>query len=498
MAQSGGQLHIALDNCIHQVVLCGSEAAIDHVMQGLAGQAAICQKLPFGRAYHTPWFEVFSNPLKHHFDRLRIGKPRVALYSCVTADRYPEEPDEIRALAAVQWARTVRFRETVEAMYRDGVRIFVEVGPRSNLTGFTDDVLRGKPHTAIPANVQHRSGILQLHHLLGQLVAHGVPLKLDHLYARRAPGPVQQPKPSRRKMTLATGLQPLRLPPDFSLPRKPEPAKPEPTPVRTAVAAAEPANSAMASQPPPARQGIMEQHLRTMEQFLQVQQQVMSSYLSARRGKANPPWRSLPFFNEIGEIVAGVKATALHHFSSEREILFHHHAFGRDVSVEHPALVGMPFVPLTVTMEILAEAGALLEPGKVLVGMRDIRATRWITLEEPGFTIEAMAEQRAPGAVHVALREAGNAGTLRPILAEALVLFADRYPDAGPPRPFVLEREHVSSWTPERSVSRRHVSWPHAARGEERGAFGPATARAPPWKRCRTMSCSLKIHSQPF
>ena len=101
-------------------------------------------------------------------------------------------------------------------------------------------------------------------------------------------------------------------------------------------------------------------------------------------------------------------------------------------------------------MEILAEAGALLETGRVLVGMRDIRATRWITLEEPGFTIEATAERRAPGSVHVALREAGNVGTLRPILAEAVVLFADRHPESGPPRPFVLDGEHISSWTPER------------------------------------------------
>jgi phosphopantetheinyl transferase len=190
-----------------------------------------------------------------------------------------------------------------------------------------------------------------------------------------------------------------------------------------------------------------------MEQFLQVQQQVMSSYFSTCWGKADSPGRSLPFFNEIGEIVPGVKATARHHFSSDREILFHHHALGRGISVDQPALVGLPFVPLTVTMEILAEAGALLEPGKVLVAMRDIRATRWITVEDTGFTLEATAAQRAPGAVHVALREAGNAATLRPILAEALVLFASHYPDAGPPRPFVLEHEHVSTWTPERLYS---------------------------------------------
>ena len=106
-------------------------------------------------------------------------------------------------------------------------------------------------------------------------------------------------------------------------------------------------------------------------------------------------------------------------------------------------------MPLTVTMEMLAEGGALLEPGKLLVGMRDIRASRWITLEKPDYTIEATAKQTAPGEVHVALREAGAANTLRPILAEAVAVFADRYPDSGPPRPFVLENEKRSAWIPE-------------------------------------------------
>ena len=107
------------------------------------------------------------------------------------------------------------------------------------------------------------------------------------------------------------------------------------------------------------------------------------------------------------ENVPGVRAVALHRFSAEREIIFDHHALGRDVSTEDPALLGLTLVPLTVTMEMLAEGGALLQPGKVLVGMRDIRASRWITLEKPGYTIEATAKQTAPGEVHVALREAG-------------------------------------------------------------------------------------------
>ncbi len=32
---------------------------------------------------------------------------------------------------------------------RDGVRVFVEVGARGNLTGFVEDTLRGRPHFAV-------------------------------------------------------------------------------------------------------------------------------------------------------------------------------------------------------------------------------------------------------------------------------------------------------------------------------------------------------------
>ena len=456
VAASGGELYVALDNCVHQVVLCGKEPVIDKLVQVLTPKGAICQKLPFARAYHTPWFEVFSKPLKNHFDRLRIGSPQSALYSCVTAGPYPNDPEEIRSLAAVQWSSSVRFRETIEAMYRDGVRIFVEIGPSSHLTGFTDDVLRSRPHAAIPSNVQHRSGILQLQHMLGQLVAHGLNPKLDHLYARRAPQLVPAETKPRRMMTLATGLQPVRLPKDFHLPKKPQP-QPEIQAASEAPAVAAPAPSVPPAVPPESmsRQAVMLEHLSTIEQLIQTQQQVMSAYLAARQrvpvAETEPVSQKprFPFFNEIVEITPGVRAVARHRFSAEREIIFHDHALGRDVSTEDPSLLGLPMVPLTVTMEILAEGGVLLAPDQVLVGMRDIRATRWITLETPGYTIEATARQTARGEVHVALREAGTSAALRPILAEAVVLFADRYPDTGPPRPFVLENEKRSTWVPE-------------------------------------------------
>lgn len=480
VAQSNGELYLALDNCIHQVVICGKEDAIDRLIAALAGKAAITQKLPFSRAYHTPWFEVFSKPLKAHFDHLRIGESKVDLYSCVTAGPYPKDPETIRELAAVQWASTVRFRETAEAMYRDGVRIFVEVGPKSNLSGFVDDVLRGKPHIAIPSNVQHRSGILQLHHMLGQLVAHGVKLNLAPLYERRDAVEIDLPVKLKRSMVLATGIQPIRLPQGFKLPDRPgvkvaEPERaipapaangyakqpsafvpavaPAPSPV-TAPAPASSVSVAVAEAPTSPRAAVMEEHLRTMQQFLLSQQQFVTAYLGTAAAVPEPPVTTAltnplrPFLNEIVEVVEGSHAVALHHFDLSSENVFWDHTLGRDVSKEDPELLGLPVVPLTVTMEILAEAASLLAPSLVCVGMREIRAVRWVTIEQPGYTVELTAKQKAPGEIHVALREAGSTSALRPVFAEAIVLFSDRAPASGGPMPFTLEQERPSTWDP--------------------------------------------------
>ena len=465
VAESGDKLHIALDNCPHQVVICGSAPAIDGMMQALAGKAAICQKLPFGRAYHTPWFEVFSQPLRRYFDTAAIGKPKIALYSCVTAAPYPEDPDEIRQLCSIGWARTVRFRETIQAMHRDGVRIFVEVGPRGHLTGFIDDILRGKAYTAVATNVQHRSGILQLQHMLAQLVAHGVPVRLAHLYERRNPAPLEAETKSKPALTILGGLHPVRLPQDFELPRHSPAAAP--APVAELAGQAGPQHARPPAEPPapPSAPPVMQQHFETMAQFLNVQNQVMSTYLARRKGipaAAAPPAATapaastppFPFITEVLELTPGVRARARHCFSLARERLFTHHTLGHNISREDPELTGLPVVPLTIFMEILAEAGALLQPGQVLVGMRDFRAYRWITLEKPGVTIELTAEPRetpsGPGGVYVTMRESGADDVLRPIWAEGLMLFAHQYPQPGPPQPFTLENERRSRWTPDR------------------------------------------------
>src|SRR5262249_54157382 len=99
----------------------------------------------------------------------------------------------------------VEFTRLVERMYADGVRLFVEAGPRGNLSAFVEDVLRGRACAALPANVARRPGLTQLNHLVAQLTAHHLPLNLGHLYARRAPPRVDRRAPARAPRARAGG-----------------------------------------------------------------------------------------------------------------------------------------------------------------------------------------------------------------------------------------------------------------------------------------------------
>ncbi|MBL7523006.1 polyketide synthase dehydratase domain-containing protein, partial [Frankia sp. CNm7] len=56
------------------------------------------------------------------------------------------------------------FRQTIEAMYAAGARVFVQVGP-GRLGGLVDGVLEDSPHLTIAANSAHRDGLGQLRRL---------------------------------------------------------------------------------------------------------------------------------------------------------------------------------------------------------------------------------------------------------------------------------------------------------------------------------------------
>ncbi|MFH0908637.1 MAG: acyltransferase domain-containing protein [bacterium] len=282
MAKYPGKLLLAMDNCPHQYVLCGPKAVITEVSALLSAEGAICSPLPFSRPYHSEGFRPALDGLRAFFKKVGLHKPRVDIYSCCSAEKFPSDAKEIERLAVDQWASRVRFTETVNKMYADGIRIFVEIGPRGNLTSFVDDILKGQPHLAVAGNRIHKSGITQLHFALGMLAAHGVDMNLDYLHVRRGSKLIEPgsggaaAKPKRKLDTQSPVISALKI-----APRK-----------RAAVpiAASRPGMPVPAVVDSRIADQVMLSYIETMDQFLTTQKEIIDAFVSGgRAGRPAPP-----------------------------------------------------------------------------------------------------------------------------------------------------------------------------------------------------------------
>ncbi|MEI7879324.1 MAG: type I polyketide synthase [bacterium] len=280
-AESAGALHVAMDNCPNQGILCGSPEAIAAARATLESEGALCQFLPFDRGYHTPMYRPICDRIEQTAGTYEDRIPKIPVYCTTTGKRLPETPAEIRRIMIDQWADPIRFRETIETMYSDGVRLFLEVGPRGNLTGFVDDILAGRDYSAIPCNLASRGGLLQLHHALAQLCAHGVEVSLDRLYSQR--------RPSQLAMD-ATGLtstasprrRPIKLKMDIPLITLDETDRRELRDQLTAIlggsqAPAPAAVPASVFQTPPTDSPVLQAHIQTLDRILATHEDVMQA-----------------------------------------------------------------------------------------------------------------------------------------------------------------------------------------------------------------------------
>jgi malonyl CoA-acyl carrier protein transacylase/phosphopantetheinyl transferase (holo-ACP synthase) len=444
-----GSVWSALDNCPSQLVLFALANAAPDVVTDLRKAGVFAQPLPFGRAYHTELFEPARAALQPFLDDLPVRRPRRTVYSCFTAAPYPDEPGAIRQVLSGQWTAKVRFRETVEAMYEAGVRLFVEAGPRGNLRQFVDDTLRGRDHLAVAIDQVQRPGLLHLQHVIARLAAAGVALDLRLLRPREFEGEARAGK-SRRGLLLELGLPLMAL--DAGAPRAtPErrpvgPAQPPvSSPVLTAPVQDGPASRAAsvvpsepgppptvratrAPGPPWARSEVVSAFLHTMGSYTAAQEAVTLAVLRRRRPVPRNHSNGMSAHRTMRAERAS-RAIGLAHTrddppgrvmteSPERLVIvitfdprsrhLRDHALGARPSVLDADLSGLIVVPLAISLEFAARAAARLRPG-IVTAVRAVRASQWIILDDEPVEAELVATAR-PGSseVEVTLTQRGS------------------------------------------------------------------------------------------
>ena len=302
---------IANLNSPTQTMISGTRPGIDEAIRRLVERGVQAQPISVACAFHSPLVARARDTLAARVAAAALQPPRIEVFSNTTATAYPSDAAAIAALLAAQLVEPVRFAEEIEALYRAGARLFVEVGPKSVLTGLVQQTLGTRAHLAVAPGAAGRPGLTSLQLALAQLAAHGVALDLDRLFEGR----------QMRQLdldNLAAVSREAPLPPTAWMvhggrawpAREPVPAPPTPVALPALVAAApapppasvvvpglpvttpsgsleQAAPQAAAGQPGAAE--VVVQFQRLMSQFLETQRKVMLAYLQGSSGAPAPP-----------------------------------------------------------------------------------------------------------------------------------------------------------------------------------------------------------------
>jgi len=139
-------------NSWKQVVLAGPTEAIIKVHDFLKEKKYTVIKLPVSAAFHTPLVSHAQKPFSKAIREVKFNKAKIPVYSNATAKAYPSSAKTIQKQLETHILNSVRFREEVENIHRDGGRIFIEFGPKNILTKLIENVLSGKDFSAIALN----------------------------------------------------------------------------------------------------------------------------------------------------------------------------------------------------------------------------------------------------------------------------------------------------------------------------------------------------------
>ena len=178
----GYDLVVANHNGPRQVVLSGPSDQIDLAAASLAEAGIRSSRLTVATAFHSPLVAAASEGFARELASSDVARPSLPVYANASATAYGGEPTEIRTELARQLTQPVRFVEMIEAMYDDGQRTFVEVGPSAVLTAQVREILGDRPHVAVSLDRKGAVGIEAFLQGLGTLVALGVPMRLTALW----------------------------------------------------------------------------------------------------------------------------------------------------------------------------------------------------------------------------------------------------------------------------------------------------------------------------
>lgn len=178
LAQVDGYVVAANKNSPKQTVISGETHAVKKAGELFADRGLEGVLLPVSAAFHSGVVAPAREPFMRTLEKLTVNPPAVPVLSNVTGEFYPvgpAAPSKIRDLLGKQFAAPVEWVKSLRKMYSEGIRIFVECGPKRVMTNLTIDTLP-TDILAVPTNHPKKGGIAQFLEAAAALAAEGLPI----------------------------------------------------------------------------------------------------------------------------------------------------------------------------------------------------------------------------------------------------------------------------------------------------------------------------------
>jgi [acyl-carrier-protein] S-malonyltransferase len=176
--RADGDVWVANFNAPGQVVIAGSTdgvAAASTVAKDMGAKKVM--QLAVGGAFHTPYMGQARDELRKAIAAATIREPDVPVVANIDA-RLHTDPDDWGGILSAQLCSPVRWRQSVQRMFDDGCRTFVELGAGSVLTGMAKRIAP----EAKAFSVSTPADLDKLLEVLAGEAAHPKALDGEHLY----------------------------------------------------------------------------------------------------------------------------------------------------------------------------------------------------------------------------------------------------------------------------------------------------------------------------
>ncbi len=175
LAEVDGYVVAANKNSPKQTVISGETEAVKKAGELFKSRGLEGILVPVSAAFHSGVVAPAREPFMRTLEKLKVNPPTTPILSNVTGDFYPvgpAAPDRIRDLLGKQFAAPVEWVKTLRKMYSEGIKVYVECGPKRVMTNLTLDTLSSEA-LALPTNHPKKGGILQLMESLAALMVEG-------------------------------------------------------------------------------------------------------------------------------------------------------------------------------------------------------------------------------------------------------------------------------------------------------------------------------------